>query len=649
MINTTHYSVLFLLLVGYFAFSQDTREIGNLVLEDIPEIPENLQEQYQHYQNVRSAQFVDWLPGGEGILMATRFGNTSQLHTVTEPGGSRHQITFFKEPVSNGSFCPNPKYNGFLFTKDSGGNEFSQIFWYDRDTGSSELLSDGKSRNFAISWSNKGDQFAFTSTRKNGKDMDVHISKMASPKTAELKVDRGNGHYWTASRWSPDDTKLLINQYKSNVESSAHILDVESGELTPLNTDQENTVFRALAWDVTGENVYMLSNEGSEFDNLIKFNIKNKKYKSLTTDISWDVEDFTISKDRTKAVFSVNENGIETVYFLDLTADTYSQLASIPKGQIDNLAFSPSGKEIAFGNRTIQSTTDVYSLQLENKTLTRWTASETGGMNASQFPEIEFISYETFDNVKKEKRKIPAVVYRPKEVKEKMPVVISIHGGPESQHVPAFRSLYAYLVNELNVVIIAPNVRGSSGYGKTYLSLDNVEKREESVKDIGALIEWIKNNPKYDADRIAVIGGSYGGYMSLATMVHYSDQLRCGIDLFGISNFVSFLERTEAYRRDLRRAEYGDERDPKVRKKLEEISPANHADQITKPLFVLQGANDPRVPASESEQMVASIRKDGGKVWYLLAKDEGHGFRKKENRTVIDQAIALFLKEYLLE
>ena len=196
--------------------------------------------------------------------------------------------------------------------------------------------------------------------------------------------------------------------------------------------------------------------------------------------------------------------------------------------------------------------------------------------------------------------------------------------------------------------MIAPNVRGSSGYGKSYLKLDNGFNRENSVKDIGELIGWIKTNPDFDGSRIAVFGGSYGGYMVLSSMFNYNDELKCGIDVVGISNFVTFLENTEEYRRDLRRVEYGDERDPDMRAYLESISPTNHVDKITKPLFVIQGANDPRVPATESEQMVKSIRGNGGTVWYMLAKDEGHGFTKKDNRDMMYEAVACFLKENLL-
>jgi dipeptidyl aminopeptidase/acylaminoacyl peptidase len=227
------------------------------------------------------------------------------------------------------------------------------------------------------------------------------------------------------------------------------------------------------------------------------------------------------------------------------------------------------------------------------------------------------------------------------------PVLISIHGGPEGQARPFLSA--SYVTNEMGVASVQPNVRGSSGYGKTYLKLDNAMLREDSVKDIGALLDWIAQQPDLDAKRVAVTGGSYGGYMSLATMTHYSDRLKCGIDVVGISNWVTFLKNTQGYRQDLRRVEYGDERDPKMRDFLETISPLNNAAKIKVPVLVVQGKNDPRVPVTESEQMVKKIRDGGGTVWYVMATDEGHGFQKKQNRDYEQWARIVFLQQFLLK
>jgi dipeptidyl aminopeptidase/acylaminoacyl peptidase len=309
------------------------------------------------------------------------------------------------------------------------------------------------------------------------------------------------------------------------------------------------------------------------------------------------------------------------------------------------LRWHNNGRDLGFTFSSARSPSDVYSIDVEAGTLTRWTFSETGGLNAAEFSEPELIRWKSFDGLT-----ITGFLYLPpKRFPGPRPVIVNIHGGPEGQSQPAFLGRNNYYLNELGIALIYPNVRGSTGFGKEFVNLDNGYKREDSVRDIGALLDWIAADPRLDSKRILVTGGSYGGYMTLAVMTHYSDRLCCGVDVVGISNFVSFLERTEAYRRDLRRAEYGDERDPKMREFLLSISPANNARKITKPLFVVQGKNDPRVPASESQQMVAAIRANGGTVWFLMADDEGHGFAKKKNQDFQFAATVVFLERYLLK
>lgn len=636
-----------LLFVMHSAHSQDRREEGNMILEDVPEVPEEIKNRIGQYQNTRSASFKDWLPNDGGIMISTRFGNTTQLHTVENPGAARKQLTYFDEPLSNGSFSSSPDYNGFLFTKDTGGDEFSQIFWYDMKTRDHSMLSDGESRNFGVLWSNKGDKFAFTSNRRNNKDFDIYISEMSAPKKAELKIDKGDG-YWYAADWSPDDSKLLIVQYLSITNSNTYVLDIATKQLKPISNVSKENVFQGIAWSREGGKIYAIADEGKEFVTLLEYNLESGRTDYITNDIKWDIETLELNSKKSKAVFVANENGYNQLYKLNLLDNDYSKIDGLPKGQIGSLGFHPNKDELAMVLNTGETPGDVFSIDLSSSKLTQWTYSEVGGLDTKKFPQAELIQYPTFDKADDKTREIPAFVFRPKNATGPTPVLISIHGGPEGQYVPRFSSFNAYLANELGITIIAPNVRGSSGYGKTYVKLDNGFNREDSVKDIGALIDWIGQQPEYDSSRIAVYGGSYGGYMVLASMFKYNDKLKCGVDIVGISNFVTFLENTEEYRRDLRRVEYGDERDPKMREHLLAISPTSHVDKIKKPLFVIQGANDPRVPASESEQMVKSIRENQGKVWYMLAKDEGHGFRKKDNRNRMTEAIALFLKEHLL-
>jgi dipeptidyl aminopeptidase/acylaminoacyl peptidase len=308
------------------------------------------------------------------------------------------------------------------------------------------------------------------------------------------------------------------------------------------------------------------------------------------------------------------------------------------------LNWHANNKDLGFTLTSARSPADVYSLDVTTNKVDRWTVSETGGLNTTTFSEPELVRWKSFDG-----QTISGFLYRPPaKFTGKRPVMINIHGGPEAQFRPTFLGRLNYYLNELGVAVIFPNVRGSSGYGKTFLKLDNDYKREDSVKDIGALLDWIGTQPTLDASRILVTGGSYGGYMALAVATNYSDRIRAAIDIVGISNFVTFLERTESYRRDLRRVEYGDERDPKMREFLLKISPLNNAAKIKKPLFVVHGKNDPRVPLNEAEQMIVTVRKNGTPVWYLMAKDEGHGFAKKKNVDFQFYATVTFIKTYLL-
>jgi dipeptidyl aminopeptidase/acylaminoacyl peptidase len=324
----------------------------------------------------------------------------------------------------------------------------------------------------------------------------------------------------------------------------------------------------------------------------------------------------------------------------------------MPLGLIYNLKFHPDNRQIAVTLNTAQSPSDVFVLKLGRnplaaKSLSRWTYSEVGGLDTRSFVEPELVQFPTFDLIGEIPRNIPAFVYRP-DGDGPHPVIIFVHGGPEGQYRPSFNSAFQMWVGELGAAVIAPNIRGSTGYDSEFVSLDDGFRREDAVKDIGALLDWIANQPELDENRVAIYGGSYGGYIVLASAVHYSDRLRAGVDVVGISNFVSFLETTEDYRRDLRRHEYGDESDPEIRAFLERISPLNNADRIDIPLLVTQGQNDPRVPVSESEQIVKALRDQGQPVWYIKAMNEGHGFDRKENLDIHHQATVMFLQRYLV-
>lgn len=634
------------LLCGGAAIAADVPrvEVGNRISENIPEIPDSLVEQLQRYANTRGAGLGGWTADGGSLLISTRFGATAQVHRVKAPGGAREQLTFFDEPIA--SIVANPKRNGFVFGKDTGGSEFWQLYWFDLDTREARRLTDGKSRNDSPLWSRDGKRLAYSSTERNGKDTDVWVLDLD---TGAKKLAVSDGGAWAATDFSPDGKELLVRQYVSINDVRPGAVDLESGKLTRFPVEGGTAAFGAFRFSPDGKRAYYTSDEGTEFRTLRYHDLENDQSVAIGKDIAWDIEEFALSHDGKRIAVVANEDGFGALRLFDTQTLAEIPLPAMPRGVIGGIDFSPDGQRIALSLNSAVSPSDIHTIDLAANTATRWTESEIGGLDASAFVAPELVHFPTFDKVKRKPRTIPAFYYRAASKDgAKAPVVIQIHGGPEAQARPVFNGDIQFLVRELGVSVLVPNVRGSSGYGKSYLLLDNGYQREDSVKDIGALLDWIGTRPELDAERVAVYGGSYGGYMVLASMTHYDQRLRAGVDIVGISNFVTFLDNTEGYRRDLRRAEYGDERDPKMKAFLHKISPLTNAKAITKPLFVAQGANDPRVPASEAAQIVRTVRGNGGEVWFLEYKDEGHGFRKKPNMDYFRAATMMFWKKNLI-
>jgi len=623
----------------------------NLVVEGIPEVPEELAAQIARYQNARTAFLYEWHPEARELLVGTRFGDTYQVHHVAAPGAARTQLTFFEEPVACAAYVPTDP-DRLVICRDVGGSEYHQLFLLDLSDGSTRMLSDGSSKNSGPTFDNAGERFAYTSTRRNGADLDLYLMDPADPAGERLLLEVEGR--WGISEWSPDDTQLLAYRYVSVNEVQLHVVDVKRGKSRPLAKPKKGAravAYRGGQWTPDGTAIHVISDRDSAFMRFGVMDVKRGEFTPLSVDEPWDVTDFDVTDDGTLAAYVLNEGGRGALHLLDLTSGEELPAPELPVGQVSGLLFRPGTRELCFRQATDRTPGDLYTLAVGEGDVQRWTTSEVGGLNADAFPETEITSYPTFDEVEGAPRQIPLLITRPdaERFPGKRPVLIRIHGGPEAQAKPGFLGSRAYLINDLGIAYLQPNVRGSTGYGREYRNLDNAELREDSVKDIGALLDWIATQPDLDPERVAVYGGSYGGYMVLASLVHYSDRLRCGIDYVGISNFVTFLENTKPYRVDNRRVEYGDERDPAMREHLLAISPTTRAGEIAVPLFVSQGANDPRVPASESHQIVEQVRQGGQTVWYLLATDEGHGFRKKPNRDYMTNVTTLFLQTFLLD
>jgi dipeptidyl aminopeptidase/acylaminoacyl peptidase len=627
----------FCLLLAETAISPSS----NLHTEGVPPIPAALMEELDHYNNIRGASLLDWHPSKREMLISTRFGDVPQIHRVAMPGGARTQLTFFADRTAGALYRPGGG-DSFVFAKDAGGGEFYQLYRFDARSSTITLLTDGHSRNTSPLWSRDGSLLAYSSTLRNGRDTDIYVMNPEDPLSAR-KVLEVEGGGWFAVAWSPDGSKLVVEDRRSVHDSSLYLVDVATGSKNMLT--HEPGSYGNVQFGKNGKGLYLATDRGSEFERVAYLDLTTPEISFVRPDQKWDVGELTLSEDGRRLAYILNEDGFSKLIVIDTETEQDVAVPPVPRGVITGLRWHHNGGNLGFTITTARGPADVYSIDIEKGTLERWTESETGGLNARDFSEPELIRWKSFDG-----RMIPGFLYLPPaRFAGPRPVIINIHGGPEGQSQPGFIGRNNFYISELGVAMIFPNVRGSSGYGKTYLALDNGLKREDSVKDIGALLDWIAHDSRFDAKRVLVTGGSYGGYMTLASAFQFNDRLCCTVDVVGISNFISFFERTSAYRRDLRRVEYGDERDPKIREFFEKIAPLNHASEISKPMFIVAGRNDPRVPAHEGEQMAEAIRKNGAPVWYLIADDEGHGFAKKKNQDFQFAATVMFVKEFLLK
>ena len=594
-----------------------------LVADGIPSVPDTLAAETRPYMEFRTASFSGWHPTDKSMLIATRFGNTVQLHRVAGPMMDRKQISFEVEPVGGGSWAPK-KGDILLTQKDNGGNEFYQI--YALKDGKLNLLTDGKSRNSLNAWSKDDELIAYTSTRRNGTDNDIYVMNPRDPSTNRMVAEiKGGG--WGVSDFSPDKKTAVVAQYLSVTNSDLSLLNLASGTMTPIGDHARDIAYGGGEFAPDGS-LWVTSDENGDFKQLGTVDIATGKFTPRGPKENWDVDNFDIAPDGSFIVYATNEAGMSKVKILDTKTDQMRVVEGLPAGIVGGFGVSEWG-EIGITFTSARSAADAYSIDPKTLKVTRWTESETGGLDVTKNVEPQLVEVKSFDGLK-----VSGFLYRPDAARfpGKRPLIVNVHGGPEAQSRPGFQGRSNYLLNELGVAIFYPNVRGSTGYGKKFVSLDNGPfKREDSVKDMGAFIDTLAKDKSIDPARIAVTGGSYGGYMCYAAAVQYAAKLRSTNCVVAISNFVTFLENTQSYRRDLRRVEYGDERIPEQRAKLLAISPLTSVDKITKPMMVVTGGNDPRVPASEADQIVKAIRANGGTAWHLLGTNEGHGFAKKEN------------------
>lgn len=614
----------------------------NLELSGIPAIPKSLLQQIKQYSGAYGLPLAGWDTTKREIRLKG-LSSAAWMTRIESPGAAQKMWLYLQEGGVY-DFYFQPQGNYFLYNRDVNGNEAFQMYLYDLTARKGKLISDGTSRHTEPVWANAGDRVIYSCAPAGGAAVSLCL---ISPFElgSNRRIVESTGNYLKAYDWSPDDRRLVYCEFISNVESRLWLLDAASGEKVLLSvTNETGTYYSSPKFSKDGKGLYVITDRGSEYRRLALFDLVTKKASYLTTDIKWDVDGFQISPDGKLVAFTVNEDGLSRLYLLDIATGRSTAAASVPPGVISDLKWHGNSVDIAFNFKSARAPNDIYSLDVKTQKIERWAQSVSGGIDLDALATPELIRWKSFDG-----KAISGFLYRPPaSFKGKRPVIIDIHGGPEKQYRPEYGYADNYFLNDLGVAKIYPNVRGSSGYGKTFLTLDNGIKREDAVKDIGALLDWIKTQPDLDADRVLVQGSSYGGFVALSAATMYGDRIKGAISDSGIANLLTSIESTEEWRRSIQRAEFGDEKDSKIRAFMERTAPLNNVSKVKSPLLIIQGKNDPRVPVSQAEAIVQAARKAGVPVWYLLARDEGHGFVQPKNWEIRSCIIALFVQQHLL-
>jgi dipeptidyl aminopeptidase/acylaminoacyl peptidase len=636
------------------AIEQRVVNDGQVILQNVPPIPEDLDARLERYQRLTSKKMLDWTADGKALHVRSQVGDLAQILTVPKRGAQPETLTRLVNPVREVVRQYRGDLLAFTMNQHGGGND--QIYLLDPDNRTIRQLTDTpEALNNRMIWDRQDRRLAFRSNRRNGTSNDLWLMDIDRPEAARLILPAPDGALWKPVAFTRDGQRLLVQQYQGITDSRIHLLDLVSGELRELVGHAEHSSSNvAVGFDEEDNGAFFVSNLRDRSAEIGWVALDGEPgFRWVDADIPWDVTGFELSPDGRRGAFLTNEFGASQLYLFDPRRFSVRRVRGLPIGVASDLRFSANGRRLGFTMSTPTAPGDVWTLKITRigglpTRPRRWTSSELSRAEAQKLITPRLFSYPAAGLKPGETLYVPGFSYVPRG-KGPHPVVIYIHGGPESQFRPSFNRTVQLWAAELGVAVLAPNVRGSLGYGRGYLALDDGMRREDAVHDIGALLDWIATRPDLDEQRVAVYGASYGGYMALASAVHYGDRLAAAVDRAGISNFVTYLENTADFRRDLRRFEYGDERIPEMRAFLERISPLNNVEKIRIPLLIAQGQNDPVVPASESEQMVRALRERDQVVWTMTALNEGHGYERKANRDLFEQVTWLFLEQHLLE
>ena len=597
---------------------------SNITVEGMPAIPQSIADGFARYAQFRQALLMAWHPAKRQILIATSFSTNPpllQFHFVDGPGRERRQLTWLKNGLpstADASFDP-ADGNTFVFPSDPGGGEFGSLYRYHLATGETTLVTQAQMR-YAPVWAHAGTWLAYDSKERDGKDRDLYVIAPADPSTKRRLGDFDGS--WVPQDWSPDGTALLAIEFPTNEEAYLWTVDVKTGvkkAITPHGGPKE--AWYSARFSNDGTTIYAVGEHGGESPRLWRCAVANCQWTAVSPDgVALDLNvHVAISPDGSLAAYAADRGSTTDLQVIDLTTLKPKSLPDIPKGTVTRIAWRPHSREVGFTLASVRSQGDAYSVDTSLGTLTQWTTSETT-FNADSLPTPDVISWKSFDG-----QTISGILYRPSsKFTGPRPVEIYIHGGPDQHEYARWQGRSNYQLNELGMAVIAPNVRGSSGFGRRFADLDNGRGREGAIKDIGALLDWIATRPDLDKNRVVLVGPSYGGWLALEAGIVYNDRIRGIIEGAGITNFVTFLEQTDPARQDNRRQEYGDERDPEMRKFLLSISPITRAAELKKPTLIVQAGKDPRVPVDQGQELVKALKANGATVWYEEVTDANH-------------------------